>query len=829
MPLLDPQLRDLLASLRRRVRRYIVADAMLALIALVLSAFWIGLLVDFVPVRLGGTEMPRSARTLLLVVVGMAVVVLFGRLLVQRLRRPLPDDSLALLIERHHPELGGRLVTAVQLERQGRQGDSHAPALLRRVHAEAASLVGGVDFHRIFRFQPLAQKAWVAGPLVLATILLGILSPASLSRAAGRLLLLHDTPWPRQAHLEMVGVELPEVTADQGETLASRLIEFDNRVARLPRGSSGALRVVAAADGEAIVPELCTVYFTTAGGARGQANMRRVGRPSSGYQTFLLDGPPLAGLNESVTISVRGLDARLDGYRIEAVEPPALARMQVTSTDPAYLRPDADAGPTSAADDTRQVDYQSGLRIREGAAVRLSARSSTPLGRVDARMLVAGQAVDTPPIQISDDGSEFSLTISDLRQPTTLIVVPEDRQGISAQVPYRYFLGVVLDEQPEVKLRLRGIGSAVTPQARIPVHGTAVDDYQIDTAAITLSVADQSRADDDRQDAEGDAETGSTEADPEPTQPAGLEAVNIGFQPDPDGRFRLTIDLRELAASDGQSLAVPEPGGALNLIAEVTDRYDLDGRSHRSTSQLYRLDVVTPENLLALLERRELALRSRLEQTIQETRSLRQSLVRLESDWLELAEQQLDRAAEQAPAETPPAESPQDAGAQRDDADDHQPRQRQVLRLRAQQIGLQTTKTGEELEGIATSLDDLLEEMANNRVDSPDRSERIGSGVRDPLRSVIAGDLTRLSDQSTTIRRQIEQPGQDAEAAESIAQAVQTADDVLLQLTAILERMLELESFNEILDIVRELLDGQDGLIDQTKQEQKRRVLDLFD
>jgi hypothetical protein len=45
----------------------------------------------------------------------------------------------------------------------------------------------------------------------------------------------------------------------------------------------------------------------------------------------------------------------------------------------------------------------------------------------------------------------------------------------------------------------------------------------------------------------------------------------------------------------------------------------------------------------------------------------------------------------------------------------------------------------------------------------------------------------------------------------------------------VLEKMLDLESFNEVLDMVRELIESQDGLIDETKKEQKRRVLDLFE
>ena len=160
--------------------------------------------------------------------------------------------------------------------------------------------------------------------------------------------------------------------------------------------------------------------------------------------------------------------------------------------------------------------------------------------------------------------------------------------------------------------------------------------------------------------------------------------------------------------------------------------------------------------------------------------------------------------------------------------------------MRTQQIGLQAAKTSEELQGIATSLDDLLEEMANNRVDSIDRSERIGGGVRDPLRAIVAGDLTLLRSQISGIEKRI--ASGDAKLADAggtptagtavtadVAVAVETSERVLLQLTAVLEKMLDLESFNEILDMVRELIDSQEGLIEKTKKEQKTRVLDLFD
>ena len=193
-PHLDPSLNSLLQTLRSRIRRYIVCDSLLAVVALILSAFWIGLALDYVPVQLGGTEMPRLARTLLLGVVAIGLFAVLLKMLAGRLHRPLPDDSLALLVERHHPSLGGRLVTAVQLNERGRTGDSHSRKLLNQVHAEAAAEIDNVDPNRVFRLQPLLHKFVIAGPLGLAALVFLILSPQAFALAASRLTLLTDDP-----------------------------------------------------------------------------------------------------------------------------------------------------------------------------------------------------------------------------------------------------------------------------------------------------------------------------------------------------------------------------------------------------------------------------------------------------------------------------------------------------------------------------------------------------------------------------------------------------------------------------------------------------------
>ena len=446
----------------------------------------------------------------------------------------------------------------------------------------------------------------------------------------------------------MVGVELPVVSVDENDTSPPRLIPFVDKVVRLPRGSHGALRIRAKADEGAELPVVCTVHYETTPSlesgndvgledslsvrrnaqsfeSSGQSNMRRVGRVTDGYQAFLLDGPPLASLSESVLLSVRGLDDRLDDYRIEAVMPPVITQMQVGVHYPDYLRLSNNlsnnlsnksraAGSGTAGDTNddfdRSTPYQAGLRLAEGSSVTLMAQSSVPLG--EAQVLVRTVTDEEVPVSIdySDDRRSLRLRIENFTSPTTIAIVPVDASGISAQAPYRYLLGVVLDEPPELKMKLVGIGSAVTAAARIPIEAEVSDDYGIEKLSLLLTPSFAEKESPAKKDAGGPVTTSK-----QPTV-------------DRDGKAISEMDLRDLIASGSLPELTPGKtgnGDAVNVIGEVTDRYNLSGR-HLTRSEVFRLEIVTPEKLLSLMERRELALRSRLEQTIDETRSLRDAL-----------------------------------------------------------------------------------------------------------------------------------------------------------------------------------------------------------
>jgi hypothetical protein len=806
---LNPKLAGLLESLRIRIRRYVVLDSVLAIAAVALLAFWIGLALDYLPVRLGGTEMPSAARAIYLLAALAIIVYLVFKFLLGRLARPLPDDSLALLVERHYPSLGGRLVTAVQLMRSGRQGDAHDIGMLDQVHQQAIDQIDQVDPAKVFRQEPLIHKASVVIPLALMALVFIATSPSGFARAASRLTLLSDEPWPRKADLKMIGIELPSLAIGDEQEPTIELIEFDQSgVVRLPRGSSSTLRIAARADDVAEVPNTCTVYFSTDSGLRGQANMRRIGRVRDDYQSFVLDGPPLTSLDESMGFSVHGLDDRLSDFRIEAVEPPAIVQSDIEVRYPDYLRVEAGLTETSidAAEtpiDADQIDrkdeYQSGLRVREGSRVTMVARSGSPLGGIDVYISQGGGPMSKQSAIVEPNLLTARIRIDNFLEATSIQLVPRDPDGISAQAPYRYFLGIVRDEPPALKVRLQGIGSAVTARARIPLVIEAQDDYGLADMTVTTSI-----------------ESGD-ELKPQADQAAKTTAeLSIVDRPnlDREGDGQWVVDLRDLSQSNRLPMAAS--GSTLMLVTEAKDRYDLDG-GHVTRGELFRLNVVSDDQLLALLERQELGLRSRLEQTITETVTLR--------DTLDSLRREIESTKESSSAKTSPPEDATDVDETLTSDATEMDRKLQVLRLRTQQSNLQATKTNDELSGIVASLGDLFDEMVNNRVDTVDRQTRLRDQVRKPLADVIAGSLAKLRAEVSQIETELANP---EAATQTAAMAVQSAEKTLIELNAVLEKMLDLETYNEVLDLFRGLIEDQDSLLEDTKSEQKKKVLDLF-
>ena len=806
-------------------------DAVLMVAILLGAGFWIGVLLDYGPVRFGGTEMPTAARAIGLAAVVGALGWIVATRLIARLGRRLPDDSVAKVIERCHPKVGGRLTTFVELVKADRPDATHHPEMLRRLGEQAAGTLGDVDPSRVVRSDTTRRRLGIAVPMWGLIGGLALAAPAFAGRAVRRLTLLSDEPWPRRAELRMVGVDIPTprlppsggssappTNGSSGDDSFERR-QFVDRAVTVPRGADVVLRIAAAAT-DAEIPQTCRVMYTGDDGTRGRANMKRIGRVRDGWQSFVLDGPPLTSIDQTYRVDVRGLDARLDDFRIESVEPPRVVDSQIDIWYPNYL-----ADPALAADGSRPPDvttpYQAGMWIREGGRIRLAARFDRPVDRVTLHQIGddSGEASSTAgskrsAVKSTPGTDRAEVRIDDVTTAVQFLIVPRDDDGISPLQPPRYLFTVSRDQPPVVRATLSGIGSAITPDARLPFRVVAEDDYGIVSAAMRLDVLGSEPADDTT--TEGDGVSGKTSS---------TANLRRDLTLDREGVAEDELDLRTLA-QDG-NLSRVDIGQTIRLVATVRDAYDLRGR-HDVDAEAFLLPVVTPEDLVAGLERRELEMRGRLEQILTECESLKGRL-------LSLAERLADSADGDRPNDVAETGS---VGAESDEAS----RLRQVARLQVQSAALQASKTGDELAGVETVVRGIVEQLRNNRIDAPDRIERLTGGVADPLASVLADPLPTLRRRINDIERSLgSEPAGSADPAagrkgdDGVAdppatalKSVEACDRVIGDLREILERVVDLESFNEVLDLLRGVIDDQQDLIERSREESKRRVLDLF-
>jgi hypothetical protein len=284
------------------------------------------------------------------------------------------------------------------------------------------------------------------------------------------------------------------------------------------------------------------------------------------------------------------------------------------------------------------------------------------------------------------------------------------------------------------------------------------------------------------------------------------------------GSVESEIDFRyERAEKTGLEI---KPGDKLLLAVKATDKFDLAGEPHVATGDRYTLDVVTPEDLLAQLEVREIGLRRRFELIIDEMTQMRDSLLRVKAGLSPGA------ASGSEPEDLRTDDEP--------DAKQLTPEQKaqraaELRRLRVQRAIQQSQKSVAEVLGVAAGFLGIREELINNRVDTEDRKNRLKEQIADPLNKTCAEQFPRLDERLAGLETKLNELGIKAamnDAGQPADAAIDQANIVLAELEAVLSKMQDLETYNELLDIVRDLLRDQGKLIERTQQERKRQTLE---
>jgi len=227
-----------------------------------------------------------------------------------------------------------------------------------------------------------------------------------------------------------------------------------------------------------------------------------------------------------------------------------------------------------------------------------------------------------------------------------------------------------------------------------------------------------------------------------------------------------------------------EPGEAVSVEVSAADSCAVADGANVVRSDAWTLEVVSPERLSSMLEARELILRRRFEHVVEEFAAAREPL--LAADGASVGEA---GAAE--------AEAGADAARRLADASD---------RCRGE-----TTE-------IAAAFLEIRREFDNNRLLTDELDTRLFAQIAGPLGEIADGDLPLLA----AACRRVGAAG--ASPAEAAAQLSAPSAAVLARLKEVLDRMLELETFNEVVEILRSAIRAQEGLREETVRRQKERA-----
>ena len=726
--------------LRRLVRWYVAWEGLAIVVIVLGAAFWLALGIDWL------FEPAPAVRGVMWLAVVLAVGWVSVQLLFSRVFARLSDSSLALLVERSYPELKESLVTTVEAAGHRRDLPPGNPAMLRKTSSAAAEAIHDISLRRIFRLRPLAWKSGLALAFLVSIVLFALLANKAMSFWVERMRLT-DQLWPRSVQLAVTGFE-----------------EHDGvRVVNVARDDDLELQVSASIEKGYVAPDQVEIRYQLADGRRGRDMMIKVGEALPGRDQQQLFRYTFQNVASDLRFDLVGGDDRIRDLHLHVVERPQIERIALECEYPAYM----DRAP-------RTIPVSGRVELPEGTTAVCRVRSNKSLSHVQVHDPASQSDLA---IKIADDPQEVTFNLAAGHEDRVLLLTIRDTEGVENRDPYRVVVSVIPDLPPEVSVALRGIGSAITPQANIPIVGTVSDEYGLRAVWFEYLI------------------------DKNPS-----ERRELGSPSDNSRKFSNfdSFDLAQTDPSTNRRRVALSPGQKLALAVQASDAYDLGDQPHVGSSQRFLLDVVTDSELRALLEKRELSLRQRFESIYEKMVGTRELLDRIEVD--------------PDPTENQPIEE-----AANDNSEEQRRRQRD--RLRVGGCLQNATQLSYETVGVAEGFEEIVAELVNNRVVTEELRRRLEQGIAEPLQAIGSELLPELEIRLQRLEKAFEE---DAESDELLQEAKVQSDMIVEAMKQVLDRMLELESYNELVELLRGIVSDQKQLGEQTKQERREKLRSIL-
>ena len=476
-----------------------------------------------------------------------------------------------------------------------------------------------------------------------------------------------------------------------------------------------------------VQPREVEFVFETVSGRRGRESMVTVGRESNYRYRYTFKNA-----QEDFTFHLEGGDDRTREFHARLLDRPRVTVTQMTIVPPAYTGLE----PVVLGDEQRAAE------ALPGSLVTIRAQTNKPIVRAS---LMAGQDLVSDAV-VEDGWVTASFTLMETHTYQFALL---DEAGLENRRPVRFAIRMIKDDAPRVRMQLVGVGDMITPDAVLPIEVEFSDSYGLATAAVRFRVTREGSVD---------------------------ESITLdGFKP---GLPSFSTSLAWPVSS--QNVV---PGELLTFWGVATDFDDVSG-PHATQTPEVTLRVVTREELLAELSRREQEYRVSFERIVDAQEQVRGRLLTVLRQFQEGAE------ASSLSADLTPLER----------------RERGI----AGSVNV-----------IRQQFEQNLAELRVNQLDTIDEQNRLQKGIVAPLTKLAKRDLVGAAD---AVR---------AWSRETTAQKATKIDpklvDILVQMQSVLENMIQWEGYQEVVTMLRDIIRLQQELRAETQTTLEKEASDVFD
>ena len=386
--------------------------------------------------------------------IGMIGYLLY-RYLVQPLRASLTLRDVALNVERNHPDLEDRLISAVQFGNR-ESTDPIESHMLQRLLEDATERVKDVDFKATIDHSRTRKRVGIAALVVVACCVLALIFPTEIHTSLLRVLV----PWEKTDP-----VLTTKLTVEPGN-------------ARILRGKSLPIDVTVtgkSADKVVLTYENTHAQETaTPEGKRTQQQINMLQNPDDrrgfAYEIFNIDA--------DIEYYVVANETTSERYIVEVFEMPKVTEISVAYTYPDYtgLKPVVQTG---TGDIQAVVGTQAELKLTTNKAIQtatFSLRRDVKERSFTERLTGTAEPVTTE--MVISDGSTLTTSI-DVVEDGTYTVQLLCIDGFNNEIPIEYIVKATPDEVPEVVIKEPGRDIKTTKLGEVEIIAEATDDYGI--------------------------------------------------------------------------------------------------------------------------------------------------------------------------------------------------------------------------------------------------------------------------------------------------------------------------------------------------------------